>query len=791
MQNLSAWKEGSAVLTYNRREYEVSPDIQKAAAALVEHLIHETREYRLREASAVRLFLGHYHDAYEQEVRGRGLLTFSDVTALLQPSGDFRGMTQAPPEGLSARLQLDERLDSRYDHWLLDEFQDTSRSQYLALHNLLDEVIMEAGGTHGQRSFFCVGDVKQAIYGWRKGDSRLFDEIFMKANGGIRRDHLSSSWRSSAEVLDALNKVFGSLDETAPGIDELVRARWDVAWADHAPAEASNPLPGYVSWVSSEADDVKERDSEIRDHVVVLLRDHLVKIRSGAISAAILVRSNKEASRWVDILREEGIPALSESNPPVGRDNPVASVIHSVITLMAHPGDGFARGHLSMAPLGGIFFKDHRGSAGLSEFLDTTGRLKSQGGFSALTEWALGLIGTLIRDPFSKDRSSALMRAALKADEAGITDPDEFLQMLEEYEEPGRSAPRSVQVMTIHKSKGLEYDMVVIPVTGKMMSLESTRNDDITGWENESGEAFVMKLPPEDIRLLPENITLQIAADKHRLDQLFESLCAWYVAMSRAKSALYLFTHEPKKPKKGADPACPSFPGLVLGGLDEHRSWGDPDWADHLKPKEQSEDPDPLPSRIELPARVRSLRKETPSGHHDGALLGEAAFSPRDAAALGTEVHELFESIDWIDPRSPWVPPEGYSEESIELVRACIARGGFRELFTAPEGSVEIWKEKRFDMVVDDPEEKGDPLWLSGCFDRVVIHRDAKGKALRAELIDYKTDLNKSREQLIGDHGEQLRIYRRVLHRLLGLQEEHITLRLIHVRESDPVVPVG
>lgn len=788
--NLAAWKEGSAVLTYKGREYEVSPEIQKAVAALVEHLIHETLEYRLKEASAVRLFLGHYHEAYEQEVRGRGLLTFSDVTALLQPSGDFRGMTQAPPEGLTARLQLDERLDARYDHWLLDEFQDTSRSQYLALRNLLDEVIMEAGGTHGQRSFFCVGDVKQAIYGWRKGDARLFDEIYRNAHGGIRRDHLSSSWRSSAEVLEALNKVFGSLDETAPGIDELVRARWDMAWADHAPAKESNPPPGYVCWASSEADGAEERDAEIRANVVRLLANHLVKIRSGAISAAILVRSNKEASRWVEILREEGIPALSESNPPVGRDNPVASLIRSVITLMAHPGDGFAKGHLSMAPLAGIFFDEKGRTTDLSEFLATSAGLKARGGFSAVTEWALGLIAHLIRDPFSRDRSEALKRAALKADEAGITDADEFLQILEEYEEPGRSAPRSVQVMTIHKSKGLEYDMVVMPVTGKMMSLESIRNDDISGWENECGETFVMKLPPKELRALPGNRTMEIAADKHRQDQLFESLCAWYVAMSRAKSALYLFTHEPKKPREGAAPECPSFPGLIAAGLDERRSWGDPDWADHLQPREETADPDPLPVSIDLPARIRPLRKETPSGHHEGALFGEAAFSGRDAAALGTEVHELFETIDWIDPKSPWTPPKGYSGEAVELVRGCVARAELRELFAAPGGNVEIWKEKRFDLVADDHGKKGSGIWLSGCFDRVVIHRDPAGKALRADLIDYKTDLNTSRERLVEDHGEQLRTYRRVLRRLLGLPDENIRLLLIHVRESHPVVPV-
>ena len=62
------------------------------------------------------------------------------------------------------------RLDSSYDHWLLDEFQDTSRLQWQALRDLVDEVIQSDSG---RRSFFYVGDTKQAIYSWRGGDPRL------------------------------------------------------------------------------------------------------------------------------------------------------------------------------------------------------------------------------------------------------------------------------------------------------------------------------------------------------------------------------------------------------------------------------------------------------------------------------------------------------------------------------------------------------------------------------------------------------------------------------------------
>ena len=67
-----------------------------------------------------------------------------------------------------AFVPVDYRLDGHFDHWLLDEFQDTSDLQWQVLANLIDEVLQD---TSGKRSFFYVGDVKQAIYGWRAGNA--------------------------------------------------------------------------------------------------------------------------------------------------------------------------------------------------------------------------------------------------------------------------------------------------------------------------------------------------------------------------------------------------------------------------------------------------------------------------------------------------------------------------------------------------------------------------------------------------------------------------------------------
>ena len=97
------------------------------------------------------------------------------------------------------------RLDGWFDHWLLDEFQDTSRSQWAALAPLVEEVWQES---EGRRTLFYVGDVKQAIYGWRGGDAGLFTEVARGYETCLKDEKLGRSYRSGEKILRAVERVF-------------------------------------------------------------------------------------------------------------------------------------------------------------------------------------------------------------------------------------------------------------------------------------------------------------------------------------------------------------------------------------------------------------------------------------------------------------------------------------------------------------------------------------------------------------------------------------------------------
>lgn len=788
LENLDSWRAGTAELPYGKDVYHLPPATQQAAAALADDFLHDATRMRLREAKAIHALLDLFEKEYNREVRDRGKLSFTDITDLLKPAEGFAGLGF---EHDLNRLRIDERLDARHDHWLLDEFQDTSRSQYKVLENLLSEVI----SSPEDRSFFCVGDVKQAIYGWRNGEARLFDEIRGRYNKHLppetpeeqrvlQRGVLSTSWRSSQHVLDLLNRVFGELGGLG-GIPASLRQRWIPAWKKH---EAEKDSDGYFRWDLSEGGDAAAKEDDIKEKVLTLLRGVREKIEEG-MTVALLVRSGDDARKWLEILAAGGVAAVSQSNPKAGIDNPLSAAVRSAIRLAAHPGDRFAMNHLSLHPLCSVPLWSENGGFSQSKLMDAAGRALADGGFTGLMDLLLGSLETLLEedDAFGRERACSLRVIARKADASGIVEPDDFLRLMAEYEEKGVSSPNAVQVMTIHKSKGLEYDMVVIPFLGSQNPLDAVKAGVIEVC-NPSGqfpppaqETFLLRLPAAEIRSASGNVRLKESDDVRRAERAYEELCTWYVAMSRAKHALHIFSNLPDpKNDKNRDTDCPSITLLMKWLLGENRSWGNESWAENFRPSREISGRIVLPAAIPVTSRNKALVKSRPSDEGHGGLPGAVLFAERDASGLGTAVHSLFESIKWID--DGWAVPEGFSNQEAEsLVRGCLSSLEVGILFKEPAGEAEVWREKRFDLVLGEE-------WISGCFDRVVIHREG-GVVTKVDLVDFKTDVCDAAD-LPAKYAPQLGKYREVLGHLLGIDPVIVRPLLIHVR-SGRVIQLG
>ena len=272
-----------------------------------------------------------YEERYDVQVRRAGRLMFGDLPLLLAPSDGRVLLGGKAPD----RLDLEYRLDGEFDHWLLDEFQDTSTVQWRAVENLIDEVVQDPSG---ERTFFCVGDQKQSIYQWRGGDPRLFDRVKKKYDQGtgdeFKVDSLNKSWRSCPDVLRMVNQVFGNAE----------KLETSEIWGEHKSAKNRVGEKGHSLYLQVD-------DKEDRWPVVAQLLKKLQPINN-RLECAILVQSNRAARDLVNHLRGAGLgmPIVGESATNPGADNPLGMALLSLFRAAAHPEDGFSAGHVGLTP---------------------------------------------------------------------------------------------------------------------------------------------------------------------------------------------------------------------------------------------------------------------------------------------------------------------------------------------------------------------------------------------------------------------------------------------------------
>src|SRR5262249_13099810 len=146
---------------FNRKP--IPPEARGLYETLISHACHEILRRLADQTRATWDLLNRFHGELWSLKRSTGQLRFGDVTQELV-AGLQRQVLRA--EGLHFRL------DGAIHHLLLDEFQDTSLPQWRVLHPIAASIATSPAKP--PRSCFCVGDVKQAIYGWRGGMTAIF-----------------------------------------------------------------------------------------------------------------------------------------------------------------------------------------------------------------------------------------------------------------------------------------------------------------------------------------------------------------------------------------------------------------------------------------------------------------------------------------------------------------------------------------------------------------------------------------------------------------------------------------
>ncbi|MEP2776940.1 MAG: UvrD-helicase domain-containing protein [Luteolibacter sp.] len=715
---MEASAEGSGTLDVS---FYKAFTITGAAAQGLRDLIELAARCELAAALArtrgIRGVIAPYDAMVGSELRGRGMLGFDDVKRLMG----------AWMQGEDARLRreaVDFRLDARYGHWLLDEFQDTSRDEWNALLPLIDE-----GVTDDESTVFVVGDRKQAIYAWRGGEVGLFDELMENYGGGLETATMAESWRSCPEVLDAVNRVCGDLQTMAALFGDAAAAEWK--WEDHVSAK---PLksPGKAGHSRIE---VLDKDSKT-ERVVELLREH--GIGKKALTCGVLVSTNKQVTEWADVLRSEGFQVVEEGAREPGKDHPVGVMIWQLLRWLANPADEFAKQVVMMSPLKPELQK-HFGTAWQAAW-EGLGSLVSEKGFGGMVA---EMVSPLLADGtgYGRNRASDLIAALRELDKKGVVSAREaadWVGRMKVSQSPGVAA---VQVMTVHKSKGLGFDVVILP------DIPTTKIPDFSHLHMLEGEGWITAAPTSWARaMIPE---LREAEQRWGDRQIYESFCKLYVAMTRAKRGLYMLLDQPAKKHDFTKPSLTNWIMASLGldtGEEAACEFGDPAWAASVGAPEKA----PKKATAILGQPVKKRPRSTPSGSK--AKPTAASFVSDGGRRFGTAVHAAFENIGWIDEDTLPHPPGSVATTISEI----LAVPQVIELFSKNGRDITLLREQRIEAVLDGK-------WMSGVIDRLHLHRDPEGKATKIEIIDFKTDRIENASDLRERYASQMDSYRSVM----------------------------
>ncbi|MFV0415010.1 MAG: UvrD-helicase domain-containing protein [Chthoniobacterales bacterium] len=697
-------------------------------------------------------------------------------------------------------------LDGQVQHLLFDEFQDTSRSQYQFFKPLIEECASQE-----DRSVVVVGDPKQAIYGWRGGDREVIDQFPLKHLSKI--EDLKFSYRSSPKVLEFVDQVFENLENIA----DYFKAPFSKAVADWM-GEKDSPLryQGHKSKRSDLSGEVGiwATDSEketLSESILQRVRD-LQARPSPPKRIGILVSKNKFIFEAALILRQAGITdvAAKTSKAELSASFPIELII-ATLTLIEHP-------HIRSAALA---LASH--APWCKELRDAN--LPKEKLFAFVQKWRKQLVihglEKVIRifgehEEFqnlltTRDRFfyTQLLAMADSFDKENSERIDQFISGIRN-EQFKISREARIQIMTIHASKGLEFEAVILAGLDSRGSSSSSFN---TITREDGKQALV---PSSEIQAIAAGEEKRV--EEYKRKNLSEKLSQIYVALTRAQSYLHVIIDKKADFRKDKDP-LPVRAGTLIRMAVETT---DPDSSDgciFLSKQEAATTQNPRPPKIKLPhdSAFSDLKKNavpTPASSLPRleracpSLAGtkqKKSFPDKTAFSLeslcqensqiqnrGLLAHACLEQISWIEDGLPETADllyfiESQAEDSefvahllneIKSPRGTLhpyfSRKFYEEKWNCIAEDLQLWRERPFTLPLEGK------LW-SGRFDRVVVLAENQ-TFQHAEIIDFKTRLSDSPQKKISSSDtQQIEIYRKILENSLKISPGQIETSIVEI----------
>jgi ATP-dependent exoDNAse (exonuclease V) beta subunit len=452
-----------------------------------------------------------------------------------------------------------ERLGERYRHFFIDEFQDTSEMQWQNLIPLIDNALSGQDEYGDKGTLMIVGDPKQSIYRWRGGKAEQFIELSKDQNPFNNPDkkvtQLEYNYRSYSQIIEFNNSFFKQL------ANEFQHPDYKDLYENHSHQKVNSKTGGYVNISflpeTSESEEVVVDKTEKYVQATLNTINQVLEKGFEYKDIVILTRKRGQGIAVANFLTEQGVPLLSSETLMIQNATEVRFIIQ-VLKYLKNSSDIDAKAHflhyLALHAQDNLpvhdFIAKGKELVQETEFEHWLLQFNLDLSFQNLRKKSLYEAVEIMVSKFlnPKLRTSSYVQYFLDIvlerdirNQAGVADFLDFWdKSADKFSIPSPEGTNAVRIMTIHKSKGLEFPVVIMPFAEE----DYSRKPKDKLWLN--AEEATVGLP----KVLIDNSSavegfgedaLELYTIKKQ-EELLDNINVLYVALTRAEEQLYIIS---------------------------------------------------------------------------------------------------------------------------------------------------------------------------------------------------------------------------------------------------------
>jgi len=776
-------------------------------------------------------------------------------------------------DGSWKKTALAEKIQEEFDAFFVDEYQDTNQIQDLIFRFL-----------GSGKNLFLVGDPKQSIYRFRGAEPSIFSQYksrlpaYPSKEGSMQKIFLSHNFRCDAPIIQVTNRIFRVLmDETAP--DSLyTQEDWLRCGKENSgnlPVELvllEKPRPDPEAEEEKEANEEEQQENREAAYIAGRIGNILSGKEAISVSPeeiAVICRTSSQAATVSDALRQRGIPSsLSKDNLLreekeylfvtsllQALDNPCQDI--PLLATLSSPAFSFSDDALyaiRQADRKGSFYaalcryaRENKNETALRcrEAIETMKQLREEAKGRTLSSLLFYVYRVFSPDViFSKNGVCSPIRSfflekAQRAQNSGFGYLSAFLRYLEEEgEEEAEGEQSGVRLMTIHKSKGLEFPVVFVSFLAKRFHTDDGKEPlSLSSTYGLTSAIPRLQGRAKFVTLRRRGIALALAREDRE-----EEKRILYVALTRAREKLILTGTPSSLSKLRRDslsfcqvPLSPSTQAALLDRAGSHLTMlllalkeeetvkkalesGEDQWSEDFAVRFASAPPmeayrapeeakealfsmeeleewlnfqyeskyiEDLPKKLSVSELIqRDKDREDPEFYPRKLLDFQEGKLLTDAARIGTATHQVMQFIDFAGAKDRLeeelqrlLDRQFLSPEDMALVDREALKTFFQSsLYEEIVRSPRVEHEKRFNVLLPAEALLNRPgeVLVQGVIDAWFENPDGS-----LTLVDFKTDRVRGEEGekiLRQRHGEQLRLYRLAVEKITGKAVTHLIL---------------